>query len=113
MKQITFGKRLAEVRKDKKISQDELAKKVKVHGAVIGRYERDEVKPSIEMAAQIANALEVSLDYLVGNTDLLLDKSVMDKIMEIQKLNEEDKKDAFRFLDVFLRDAKARRAYAV
>jgi ribosome-binding protein aMBF1 (putative translation factor) len=33
------------------MSQNELAKKLDVHGAVIGRYERDEVKPSIEMAA--------------------------------------------------------------
>ena len=112
MKQITFGKRLLEVRKDKKISQDELAKKTNVHGAVIGRYERDEVKPSIEMAAFIANALQVSLDYLVGNTDLLLDSSVLDRIMDIQKLNDEDKKDALKLLDMFLRDTKARKAYA-
>ena len=32
------------------------------------------VKPSIEMAAPIAEALEISLDYLVGNSDLLLEK---------------------------------------
>ncbi|WP_333597124.1 helix-turn-helix transcriptional regulator [Chryseobacterium flavum] len=30
----------------------------------MGRYEREEVKPSIEMATQLAEALEVSLDYL-------------------------------------------------
>ncbi len=48
----------------KKLSQDEVAKKLDVHGAVIGRYERDEVKPSIEVAVAIAEALEVSLDYL-------------------------------------------------
>ena len=112
MKQITFGKRLLEVRKNKKISQDELAKKTNVHGAVIGRYERDEVKPSIEMAALIANALEVSLDYLVGNTDLLLDSSVLQRIMDIQKLNDQDKTDALKLLDMFLRDTKARKAYA-
>ena len=112
MKQITFGKRLLEVRKAKKISQDELAKKTNVHGAVIGRYERDEVKPSIEMAALIAGALEVSLDYLVGNTDLLLDNSVLQRIMDIQKLNDEDKTDALKLLDMFLRDTKARKAYA-
>ena len=66
MKSNTFGKRLIEVRKAKKLSQDDVAKKLELHGAVIGRYERDEVKPSIEMAAAIADSLEVSLDYLVG-----------------------------------------------
>jgi transcriptional regulator with XRE-family HTH domain len=49
MESTTFGKRLTEVRKFRKLSQDELGKKVEVHGAVIGRYERDEGKPSIVM----------------------------------------------------------------
>ena len=73
------------------MSQDELAKSLNVHGAVIGRDERDEAKPSIEMAAAIAEALEISLDYLVGNSDLLLEKNVVNKILDIQKLNPEDK----------------------
>lgn len=102
MKSTTFGKRLGEVRKDKKISQDELAKKLSVHGAVIGRYERDEVKPSIEMAAAIAEALEVSLDYLVGNTDLLLEKNVVNKIIDIQRLYPKDKAHVFAMLNAFL-----------
>lgn len=106
MKSITFGKRLLEVRKDKKMSQDDLAKKLDVHGAVIGRYERDEVKPSIEVAAKIAQELSVSLDYLVGNTDLLLDADVIKKIQEIQKLKPEDKNHVFALLDAFLKQTK-------
>lgn len=112
MKSITFGKRLTEVRKAGKISQDALAKMVGVHGAVIGRYERDEVKPSIEVATQIAEALNVSLDYLVGATDLLLDKNVIKKIQEIQQLDTENKKHLFALMDAFLRDYKAKQAYS-
>lgn len=93
-------------------SQDELAKKLSVHGAVIGRYERDEVKPSIEMAAAIAEALEVSLDYLVGNTDLLLEKKVVNKIIDIQKLGTEDKAHVFAMLDAFLQSQKAKKVFA-
>jgi len=52
-----------------------VGKLVGVHGAVIGRYEREEVKPSIEMATQLAEVLEISLDYLVGFTDVLLEKT--------------------------------------
>lgn len=111
MKQTTFGKRLGEVRKDKKMSQEDIAKKLNVHGAVIGRYERDEVKPSIDVAAQIAKALEVSLDYLVGNTDLLLDKAIIKRIQEIQKLDAEDKGHIFALMDAFLRDTKTKHAY--
>lgn len=112
MKSIMFGKRLAEVRKEKKISQEYLAKNLGVHGAVIGRYERDEVKPSIEMAAQIAEALKVSLDYLVGNTDLLLEQEIIKRIQEIQLLDNDNKGHLFALMDAFLRDYKAKKAYA-
>ncbi|MFY0599858.1 MAG: helix-turn-helix transcriptional regulator [Cyclobacteriaceae bacterium] len=109
---MRFGKRLSEVRKDKKMSQDEIAKKVGVHGAVIGRYERDEVKPSIEMATQIAEALQISLDYLVGSTDLMLDKAIVKRIQDIQKLSEEDKKHFFALLDAFLLKANIQKQMA-
>ncbi|HRP89873.1 MAG TPA: helix-turn-helix transcriptional regulator [Edaphocola sp.] len=77
-------------RGDKKMSQDEVGKLVGVHGAVIGRYERDEVKPSIEIATQLAEALKVSLDYLVGSTDVLLKKNSVSRVLDIQKLKEDD-----------------------
>ena len=106
MKSISFGKRLAEVRKDKKISQDEMGKLVGVHGAVIGRYERDEVKPSIEMATQLAQVLEVSLDYLVGNTDVLLERGIVSRILDIQRLKETDRNHVFALLDAFIKQTK-------
>lgn len=113
MKSITFGNRLSQVRKEKKISQDALAKKISQHGAVIGRYERDEVKPSIEIAAKIADALDVSLDYLVGSTDLLLDKGIINRIQDIQQLDNENKDHLFALMDAFLRDYKAKQAYSL
>lgn len=106
MKSISFGKRLAEVRKEKKMSQDEVGKLVGVHGAVIGRYEREEVKPSIEIATQLAEALEVSLDYLVGVTDVLLEKSIVNRVLDIQKLKEDDKQHVFALLDAFIKQRK-------
>lgn len=77
-----------------------------VHGAVIGRYERDEVKPSIEVAKGLAEALEASLDYLVGSTDTLLDNAVVKKILDIQKLKPNDKHHVFALLDAFLKQTK-------
>ncbi|TAF94839.1 MAG: XRE family transcriptional regulator [Bacteroidetes bacterium] len=109
---MLFGERLVLVRKKKKISQDELAKTIGVHAPVIGRYERNEVKPSIDVATKMAEALGVSLDYLVGFADYELDNSITQKILDIQKLNDEDKTTILKTMDALIRDAKARKTYA-
>ena len=76
------------------------------------RYERDEVKPSIETAFKIARALEVSLDYLTGLSDLELDKNIVDMVTSLQKLNNEDREHIYTTLNALVRDAKARNTYA-
>lgn len=109
---MSFSKRLSELRKAKKFSQEELAKMVGVHTNVMGRYERGEAKPSIEVAVNLAEALGVSVDYLVGKSDLQLDQDVLNKVLTIQKLPEQDKEYILFTLDAMLRDAKARAAYS-
>ena len=109
---MLFGERLLSTRKKRKISQDELAKKIGAHAPIIGRYERDEVKPSIETAFKIAKALEVSLDYLTGLSDLELDKNFVDIINSLQKLNSEDKVHILTTINALIRDAKSRNTYA-
>ena len=109
---MLFSERLLSTRKKKKISQDELAKQIGVHAPVIGRYERDEVKPSIETAFKIAKALEVSLDYLTGLSDVKLDKNIVDIITNLQKLDNQDKEHIFTTINALVRDAKARNTYA-
>ncbi|WP_372472528.1 helix-turn-helix domain-containing protein [Capnocytophaga sp. ARDL2] len=44
------------------ISQTELANRLGIHKNVLGRYERNEMLPSIDIARKIADILEVSLD---------------------------------------------------
>lgn len=78
---------------------------------MLGRYEREEATPSVEAAAKIADALAVSLDYLVGNTDIELDKNILDKVIVIQKLPEEDKTHIMYSLDGLIQHAKIRIAY--
>ena len=103
---MSFGSRLLEARKRKGLSQDDLAKHLGTKGPAIGRYERDEMKPSIEVAAKMADYLDVSLDFLVGAADQQLDKSTMNRILELQKLPEEDKTHIFYALDNLIKAAK-------
>jgi hypothetical protein len=58
------------------------------------------------MAIKIAQALEVSLDYLAGNTDVELDKNMLDRIQEVTRMNDKDKEHIFVTLDALIRDFK-------
>lgn len=109
---MTFGERLTLVRKKKNLSQSEVGKMININGDAIGRYERNEVRPTIEMATKLARALEVSLDYLVGTTDIELDKAILNRVQEVTQFNEEEKKHIFVTLDAMIRDFKNKHAYA-
>lgn len=109
---MTFGERLTLVRKRKTLSQAEVGGRIGINGDAYGRYERGEVRPTIEMAVKIAKALEVSLDYLTGSTDMELDKATLDRIQEVTKLSEKDREYIFVTMDAMIRDFKTRKAYA-
>ncbi|TAM98342.1 MAG: XRE family transcriptional regulator [Chitinophagaceae bacterium] len=53
---------------------------------MIGKYERGEAVPSVDAAKKIANAFEVSIDYLAGSTSQLLEKNIIRRINDIQQL---------------------------
>lgn len=104
---MTFGERVLALRKKNKWSQGELAKMVGTSAPIIGRYERGEIKPSIEMAKNIADALEVTIDYLIGGSDtMVIDKELLQRMEDIQKLNETDKGHLFALMDAFLQKTK-------
>lgn len=82
-------------------------------GDIVGKYERNEMKPSIDTAHRLANALNVTLDYLVGDSDtILFDKDITKRIEEVSKLNDEEKSKIFMVIDALIRDFKAKKAYA-
>ncbi|UPQ76788.1 XRE family transcriptional regulator [Chryseobacterium nepalense] len=76
------------------------------------RRSRQRGKPSIDTANKLASFLEVSLDYLTGNADVLLDMQTMDRILEVQALPDDIKDKLFYFIDMTVRDYKAKKAYS-
>lgn len=109
---MSFGTRLLEIRKSKGFSQAELAELLNTKPPVIGRYERGEATPSIEVGLKLSKILEVSLDYLTGNTDLELDQKTLQRIVDISKIPEQDRGFIFKALDALLRDYKTQKAYS-
>lgn len=108
---MLFGQRLLQARKKRKMSQEELAKMLGVHSPIVGRYERGEVKPSIEVAAKIAEALGVSLDYLTGLSEQELDQTLLHQVNELQTLQPDDQKHILKTLGALIREAKTRMAF--
>lgn len=62
----TFGQRLKRARADRGLTLDQVQQRCGVHATNLGRYERDLVKPQLELAARIAEGLGVSVDWLLG-----------------------------------------------
>ena len=103
---MDFGSIVVELRKEQGISQTDLASQLGIHKNVLGRYERNEVLPSIEIARKIADILDVSLDYLTGKADVQMDKNTRKRILEVSKFTEDDKEHIFSVIDAFIAKRK-------
>ena len=63
----TLGQRIARLRKEKKLSQEDLAKKFIVTTQAISKWENDLSAPDISILKELANTLGVTIDYLLSN----------------------------------------------
>jgi transcriptional regulator with XRE-family HTH domain len=107
------SKIIGDTREAKGWNQSELADKSGVSRVMIGKYERGEAVPSIDAAKKIADALDVTLDYLVGEgTNAKLDKKTIKRLHDIELLEEPKRIVLFDLIDTYIRDAKIRKAHA-
>ena len=94
-------------------SQGDLAQHIHASREAIGKYERNEAIPSVEIAKKIADAFEVTLDYLVDDkAQPSFDKKTVKRLQDIDKLPEPEKEYIIKTIDALLRDAKSRQTYA-
>ena len=106
------GKIIATLRDAKSWSQTDLANNSGVSRVMIGKYERGEAVPSIDAAKKIADAFEVSLDYLVGEgQNARFDKKTVQRLQDIEALNPTIKEKLFFLIDTVIRDTNAQKAY--
>lgn len=113
-----LGNRIIDLRKAKNWSQSELANKVGVSYAQIGRYETKGSQPPAEVLKKIADALDSTVDFLInGNTEdkakaSLVDAEVIRYFKEVDALPADDKSALIRVIAGFIRDVKTKQAYA-
>ena len=64
-----FSTRLRELRVNKGLRQEQVAKLICVNKSAISTYENDTRQPSFEILVRLANLYRVSTDYLLGQTN--------------------------------------------
>lgn len=111
---MKFGDKITLLRKQKSLSQSDLADACKISRDAISKYERNDIIPSVEYAKRIADFLGVSIDFLVSEEakEDSIDKEALKRIKDILKLPQEEKNKIYDVMDALVRDAKTRKAYA-
>lgn len=100
---MSFGKRIAKIRKDLNLTQQDFAEKVEVHISNIKRYEKDITLPNIDILAKIAKAIGISCDELVFEdgdgiaSAKIMDKELLKRFEKISTLREEER-DAVKIM---------------
>ncbi len=89
-----LGERLRGLRKEKGITQKELAEKLSMDTSIICKYESGAAVPSYEALEKIANYFDISTDYLFGReTNHLIENSdeATEKFLEMMRTRPEFK----------------------
>lgn len=103
-----LGDRIKDLRRKKNLSQSELADKVGISYAQIGRYETKGSEPPSGTLKKIADALGVSPDFLIyGASDekakaKLSDADLINQFKAIEELDEEDRNVVKKLIDAFI-----------
>lgn len=66
----TFGKRFKEARKEKRLTQEQLADKFHLKKSSISRYENDKQMPEVNLLKEFADFFGVTVDYLLGSESI-------------------------------------------
>lgn len=70
--------RIKELRKEKGLTQAELAKLIGVNPVTLSRYETGDRKPKIDKLEKMAEIFGVTPSYITGLTDLKFDKKLLE-----------------------------------
>jgi transcriptional regulator with XRE-family HTH domain len=99
--------RIKQLRKEKEWSQEDLARAIGATANQISRYETCRIVPSIETLAKLAQAFDVTSDYLIMENASrkpfrMEDIDLLKYFEDIQNLTDNDKKCIFYIIDAFI-----------
>lgn len=80
-----MGSRIQECRKNKKLTQEQMAEKLDISVSFISRVERGCVKVSLETLAKIATILEISPSYFIDGVVKVNDEYLKNELINATK----------------------------
>jgi len=106
-----FPEKLKSARQQKGFTQGQLAQRVGSDSQRISKYERGVMVPTTAILIKLANALEVSLDYLLLDAEdravsKIQDAALLNQFTQIESLAENDKFLIKGLLDAFIKKSK-------
>jgi len=110
---LNIGSKISTLRSEKNWSQSDLAQQIEASREIIGKYERNENLPSIEMTLKMAKAFDVTVDYLLGEGEYSsYDKDTVERLKNIQKMDANTKGVLFNVIDTYIQNFKTKQAFA-
>ncbi len=107
LQQETIGKRLARLRKERGITQVELAAKLGVAQPMISDYERSELRLHGQLIVELTRIFDVSADELLGletprTPAAVRDRRLLRRLPQLARLTRRDQQAIFPTIDAFL-----------
>lgn len=84
---MEFSERLKNLRKQAHLTQVDVAEKLGISQPAYASWERGAKKPTQDNLVKIAQVLNVSIDYLVGNSDEHLKEDELDNVELLFRMN--------------------------
>ncbi len=97
---MTFSNRFLQLRKEYKLTQQEMADKCGMHITQVRRYEAEQAQPSIEILKKIAMAFNVTSDWLIfEDSERSLPNHLQLKFEAVSQMSEEDQRTIQSLID--------------
>lgn len=106
----TIGERLARLRRERGITQMELAEKLGVAQPVVSDYERGEIRLHGQAIVELTRILHVSADELLGLSEpkgngSIRNRRLLRRLQDLERLPKRDQQALLRTIDAFLAKA--------
>lgn len=105
-----FSNRLRKLREDNELSQEQLANKLNLSTSTVGMYEQGRRQPDNSTLTKISEIFDVSVDYLLGNTEVKkFEEPYEDELEKIlfskaKELSDDDKRAVINIINAIKKD---------